>query len=329
MTAKTPSLRGWHPGPASRGRFSWLAKLKDLSPILYAVVPVYIAHSLQASFEKARQLANIAEVTSSRETSEMTFRGAVFGPLLDKILDRKRNIHERVAILKVFESNFCTAFDSSPLFYLLEEELRSKPSPNMEQDLYDLYATTRGITAVEQDIIAASAGKMRSELLDTTVALAVGESLTVTRGMYTSADIASHRHEIRLKRLTNAGDQPRVFLRIEPVEHDPHGDVMSLADTIWVSPFDTPFTDNKLFPNGHRVAVVVRSSPGEWDLDAPMRFAVLHFPADLIVGTYRPSTSAMRRILEDVKQSEQSDAWWKTPKKWFSAAAGHSSHAGH
>ena len=64
-----------------------------------------------------------------------------------------------------------------------------------------------------------------------------------------------------------------------------------------VSFYDTPFKDNLLLPDGHRLAFLLKEvTPSSEPRLA--RLKVIEFPADYVLSGYRPSLAELKRIIE-------------------------------
>ena len=236
--------------------------------------------------EENRKSQLATQIMSQREQSEMSFRGTMFQSILKELLTTGAGIEKRMTVLRLFQENFHDTFNGRALVYFLADEAKRKKQRVI---LSELIALGRQVSAAQESQVEASVGKKFESFW-----LNEGESETKSFGFDTGGvHQDSHEMTIKLNRVTETGAEVRIKLPDKDSD-DREGKRLE------VSYFDTPFGDNKILPDHHRFAVVLKDTDlMHWPHSAKLK--VVEFPAHYVVNGYKPSVDRVEEMLQEMK----------------------------
>lgn len=179
----------------------------------------------------------------------------MFSPLLDRMLDSTSPLRQRLQVLEVFQQNFHDSFNGRAFFDAIAEEARSTGDG---EALRELRRIARDITRKQVGLVTAAAKHESTRVTVTSPGksgeFAWFEEFTLKQGETAEITLASGHGETHKVKLTMrdavSDDAARVFVEfpsepaIDPSEFE-------------VSYCDTPFTDNLMLPDRHRLAIVL------------------------------------------------------------------------
>jgi len=295
----------------TKGRDFW-DKAPAVATFFLGVVGTFATFVLSRQAEISRVTQATVQMMSQREVSEMAFRERMFDTLLRELLNPRSSMENRLTTLRLFQLNFHDTFNGRAFFDVLRTEA-SKASPARRRRLLDdLNSLGRRTSELQESIVEASVGERFPSFR---IALGEPQSQLITLGIrhedevrqtgsdpadlgsvhfarHKGCDLDSAQHVghgarehihpfcVTLDSLTS--DSVRVRLRFYGPEFE--RDSVGLQRRFWVSFSDSPFSDNTILPDRHRLAFVLKATDSS---DAVLK--VIEFPAGYIIAGYRPS----------------------------------------
>jgi hypothetical protein len=281
--------------------------------------------------EANRQHQAAMQIMLQREQSEIQAKSALFEKLLGQILgaEKPSDIESRVASLQVFMYNFHDIFNGRSFFHVIERDVEKLEQPRQGKIIKELRELAQGISNIQRAMIRTARFSDRHHEVDACVtykgdrkpvqggqihncddegnggllSLGLNEkgsaeiSYTPAHGHIWSRPIAD-THIVTVKvteiRDTSALIEMNIIDDAKLGDRDAGiGDPEALAPFV-LSYFGTPFTDNTLLPDGHRIALLLQ------EIDAKSSIAkirILHFPDDYIPAGYRPTITVFRDLV--------------------------------
>lgn len=264
--------------------------LQALSGVMLGAVGLYFTFTVNREQDRSRRYQTATQIMSSREQSEMTFRATMFGTLLDRLLSTVPPPEQQLTVLRLFEHNFHDAFNGRAFFDALEA--RAPDARNPQEFLRHLSALGAEVSSQEEGLVEAALGEPSPNLWLTT-----GSDTTVwLRGNGSGEHADSHQVDVALL----AVEAYRARVRLTVLSG--HDSSTAAPAEFWVEYFDTPFTDNRLLPDGHRLALMLKSTnPGERADGGRAQLKLVQFPAHYIVTGYRPSVEHVTEMLGEMR----------------------------
>jgi hypothetical protein len=273
-----------------------------LGPAVVALLGVVFTAAMQRRLESMQMASTMSTMMSERESAEMTFRSTIFDKLVDRMLGKTNNLETRLAAFEIFEENFHDIFNGRSLFKMFDSELRKAGGRDtvLLERLWNLAAEVKD---KELDIAVANPLAGRQDSSVDTMPITWSQVARIGDG-----DTAAYKvqlpqddiHYVRLKVLAHTPTGPRVEFKFWPFVKD-RGDSARVTNTFTVEYFDTPFADNTMLPDGHRLAVVMENRFHERN-QFRSTLRVVEFPADVVVGGYRPSLGYVHKVLDEVRE---------------------------
>lgn len=260
--------------------------LQALSGVMLGLVGLYFTFTVNREQDRSRRYQTATQLMSSREQSEMQFRATMFGTLLDRLLSSDRAPEQQLTVLRLFEHNFHDSFNGRAFFDALES--RAGSARNRDEFLQHLSALGREVSFQQEGLVDAALGTSSPSL-----SLGEGAGTTVwirADGYGDHAD--SHRVDITLLEV-----EP-YRARVRLVVANGHNADEAEPNEFWVEYFDTPFTDNRLLPDGHRLALILKNADAASNR---ARLKLVRFPAHFIVTGYRPSVEHVTEMLGEMR----------------------------
>ena len=267
----------------------WWDKAKIISGAALSLLGLMIPIVYHIEEQAGRKSQNMIEqrkaayqMITDRERYEMEFRGRNFEPLLNKVLDHRLPIGERIATLNLFYENFPGRFNPRVFFNVLGEEARVKPDPVALQDLKSLaYRMAKN----EEALVEVGSGRTKPY---PTEWVSVG---SMVQFHLESLDPHSHAHEVQvtLDEIRDSGNVVLLSARFPT-------DKVDVPEQFQVSFYDTPFTDNTFLPDGHRFAITLKETATEKN-PGRARLKVLEFPSHYIVTGDRPTAKELDEMI--------------------------------
>ena len=247
------------------------------------------------------------QLMSQRELSEMDFRQKMFEVLVNKLLDPKVDVRERVTRLQLFQHNFHDIFNGRALFNRLEKEALKLPKrEDRDETIHNLVSLAKEITR-DQELLV---GAKPTEIKD----IIVGNSTIVNlksdhdshepseeqapseepENSHEHSEEPENSHKIKIKLIKVRARSVEVQVTIN---HD-----TAEARTIQfdVSYFDAPLTDNTLLPDKHRFAITLKDTNiNKHPYKATLN--VFEFPADFVTTGYRPMITEANKLIEGIQ----------------------------
>lgn len=319
------------PETEAKGEDAYGAKSKDfwdkiqvLGPAILGAAGVLITGMLNHHESEKREKEAAVQIMNQREQSDMGFRAKIFEVLLGRLL--KNDPAEQVAVLRVFQHNFHETFNGRGFFDGLARLALADSAgiAGRQSLLRELHSIARETSAQQERIVESNVHKefplFRVPVGDSaTVVVLLGEedssgerslqfAVKVGCDLEGESDRLNREHAHRVCVFLDSvypdtltgGDSVRLGVRFDSAHVK--GDSIEIPAArravaksrrhFSVSYFDTPFTDNSLLPDGHRLAIVLK---GVDSSGADLK--VLEFPEDYIVSGYRPSAHLVREML--------------------------------
>lgn len=254
--------------------------------------------------EKNRKTMMAVQLMSQREQAETSFRSEMFQTMLQGLLGPETAAPtERLAILRLFQHNFHDMFNGRAFFDVLEKDSINVDPDDREKFIKDLTSLAREIGGLQENLIESLTEKRFK-----TFTLPVNANTTIDipqRSDKDDKDGEHHRLWIRLDSVMK--NRVRVFVDFDfhvPTDTAPPPDTMTFSPdtvTFWVEYFDTPFTDNTLLMDGHRIAFILKYA-NTVVYPRQAMFKVIEFPANFILSGYRPSVKYVDELFAEIKQ---------------------------
>lgn len=254
--------------------------------------------------EKNRKTMMAVQLMSQREQAETSFRSEMFQTMLQGLLGPETAAPtERLAILRLFQHNFHDMFNGRAFFDVLEKDSINVDPDDREKFIKDLTSLAREIGGLQENLIESLTEKRFK-----TFTLPVNANTTIDipqRSDKDDKDGEHHRLWIRLDSVMK--NRARVFVDFDfhvPTDTAPPPDTMTFSPdtvTFWVEYFDTPFTDNTLLMDGHRIAFILKYA-NTVVYPRQAMFKVIEFPANFILSGYRPSVKYVDELFAEIKQ---------------------------
>ena len=278
--------------------------LSALGPALLALMGVIFTGMVNRHLDALHTESISTSMMTERESAELQFRKDMFKELLDRLLDDRTDLETRIAVFGLFEQNFHDSFNGRGLFDLLDRRVHAEASrkgvevTRLRGELGSIAADVR---KSEEDIVVADAmgdpgmsdrklALMTSYPMRRDTTIAVGNSVHLAISL-----LGEDKHDVtvRLVRMDpDSGARVTLEFRERP------GSVPEVG-SFWVGYFDTPFADNTMLPEGHRLALMLESRIGDGSMNSA-RIRLLEFPSDIVVSGYRPSLRYVRRMISEV-----------------------------
>ncbi|CAN5789441.1 hypothetical protein BH10BAC3_BH10BAC3_31470 [soil metagenome] len=262
-----------------------------------------ISNSLSESSRQQNVMAT--ELMSSREKSETDFRQNIFKPLIDQIFNPALPLETRFYEFELFQNNFNDLFNSRSIYDVLWNEAENKMKKN--EGNADSIESAKAL--MHKLIELAKYTNAQQKLLisgDTKfVTLFPGTSDTCYMDSLEKKQEGEHVI-IKLEKIDSStwmtgGDalkkDVKIFLSINYRKdknncHDCRIDLIR-KNSVNVSYFNSPLSDNFLLPDGDRIAVILEDINGH-----NATISVIHFPADYVTVGYRPSIRRVNKLID-------------------------------
>lgn len=255
-----------------------------------------IVFTISNSFnESSRQQNEMAtQLMSSREKSETDFRQNIFKPLIDQVFNHSLPLETRFYEFELFQNNFNDLFNSRSLYDVLWDEAQKKStiknadSVKAGRSIMDKLIKLAKYTNAQQELL------ISHEIHDTI--------LTINDTFSPSFNDGNGDETIQLKLLMIDTSEFKkdvvITLRIECNEKNHKEDRRIIhinnGNSLSVSYFNSPLSDNFLMPDGDRIAVILEDVKSR---DKAF-IRIVHFPADYVTVGYRPSLSRVNELIE-------------------------------
>jgi len=237
------------------------------------------------------------QLMSQRELSEMDFRQKMFEVLVNKLLDPKVDVRERVTRLQLFQHNFHDIFNGRALFDRLEKEALKLPKrEDRDETIHNLVSLAKEITRNQELLV----GAKPTEIKDIIVGNSTIVNLIFDQDSHEPSEEQAHSeepensHKIKIKLIKVRARSVEVQVTIN---HD-----TAEARTIQfdVSYFDAPLTDNTLLPDKHRFSITLKDTNiNKHPYKATLN--VFEFPADFVTTGYRPMITEANKLIEGIQ----------------------------
>jgi hypothetical protein len=255
-----------------------------------------IVFTISNSFnESSRQQNEMAtQLMSSREKSETDFRQNIFKPLIDQVFNHSLPLETRFYEFELFQNNFDDLFNSRSLYDVLWDEAQKKStiknadSVKAGRSIMDKLIKLAKYTNAQQELL------ISHEVHDTI--LAPNETFNPT---FYDGD-GNEKIKLTLLNIKDKESKKDVVIRLQIVcdvkgfknRHDTIN--INNGDSLSVSYFNSPLSDNFLMPDGDRIAVILEDIKG----GDKAFIRIVHFPADYVTVGYRPSLSRVNELIE-------------------------------
>ncbi len=261
-----------------------------------------IVFTISNSFnESSRQQNEMAtQLMSSREKSETDFRQNIFKPLIDQVFNHSLPLETRFYEFELFQNNFNDLFNSRSLYDVLWDEAQKKST------IKNADSVKAGRSIMDKLIKLAKYTNAQQELL---ISHEIHDTILTINGTFSpSFNDGNGDETIQLKLLMIDTSEFKkdvvITLRIECNEKNHKEDRRIIhinnGNSLSVSYFNSPLSDNFLMPDGDRIAVILEDVKGR---DKAF-IRIVHFPADYVTVGYRPSLSRVNELIEKKQKDE-------------------------
>lgn len=240
--------------------------------------------------EKNGKVMMATQLMSNREKSETDFRQAMFLPLINQVLNNKLPLEKRFTVFQIFQNNFNDLFNSRALFDVLDEAAKQKMKVSIDSasgsEIHDRLISLARKTNQDQELLIGGDQFIKDSLIQ-------GVSFITIIGSKHGTNEA-HNIKITVDSVTEEYVKARVILNPGTEETI----ILNNGNSIKISYFDSPLTDNILLPDKHRVALTLENTFQE-NGQYKAKLKIIHFPAEFITTGYRPSVNFVKDMLND------------------------------
>jgi len=250
-----------------------------ISTLSIAIVGGLFTLSNNHEQEKNRASQMATQLMAQRENSETDFRQTMFPQLIKQILDDSMPLQQRVSVFELFENNFNDIFNSRTLYDVLWNKADSVKDEKIKTDLIKL---ARYIGAKQESQI---------NLQEHREILFLPDKDSIKYTFDEEECVQIHLMSIQ---------ENKISITMTIKYNDDIGRIIKInnGDQFNVSYFDTPFTNNFMLPDGHRLAIILEEIDYQHEPKSA-RLDLVHFPADYVTIGYRPSIQRLNEIVHD------------------------------
>lgn len=228
----------------------------------------------------------------------------MFQPMIEKIMnnDPKDSIslEKRIEIFNVFEDNFHDLFNSRSIFDALDNAIRQLPIEKETRKrslLKLLQKTAKEISQQEELLISGYESENENILSNITFdSLQTGTYIDSAIKMRDGRNTENHKFTLRLDSIDTMMKLVKIRLKFL---YDKDSIVLNNGEPFDLEYYDTPFTDNIMLKDHHRVCIVLKKIYSQVSTSSVKmaKLKILHFPANLITTGYRPSIPGIDDML--------------------------------
>jgi hypothetical protein len=308
-----------HDGPLARKEKDPWEKAQVVGTFLIGIAGVSFTFCFNTQQERNRESRDAIQVLTQREQSEMQFRSTMFDAMLKQLLTPTTDsLQQQIQTLQIFQQNFHDTFNGRAFFDLLARQVEKKRPKAVQDSLMDdLNRVGQRTSAFEESIVESNVGgrfpsfwvKPKQSMSVRLLVQRAHEPLlhrlyhwfaAAEEGAQKVGDVierecktadpvdhaaADHVHTVCLRLDSLRPSSAYVTLRMHEEEQED-------STAFGVSYFDTPFTDNTILPDGHRLALILKRLTAD-----SAKFKMIEFPAGYILTGYRPSLGQVQQML--------------------------------
>lgn len=266
-----------------------------LGSIFIALVGILFTIKSSNQQESSRDYQMATQLFSSREESEMKFRGDMFDKLLTKFY-LQEDVSGKINALQLFQDNFHDIFNGSAFFEVIKEQIDKECDSSKRIDMLNkLIGIAKKNTRQQLEMIKSGA----TDAFEESFQLPEGENFC--KQVIIKKDENENAHFIKICIEAVEKDRMSVDVKMKVGDHEAEADADGDTIRFSLSYFDLPFTNNTLLDDGHRITIVLKdiSCPDNEHKDnCTVTLKLVEFPASYVISGYRPQIKGVDKILK-------------------------------